>query len=70
MIRWGGEMGRVATVERGVKVAESGDNTAAILHRIDELLRLIRQTSNHGEIVIRVSGGRVKVTGGPEIEYK
>lgn len=46
------------------------DKTEGILHRVEELLREILETSNHGEITIRVVAGRIKVSGGPEIEFK
>lgn len=42
----------------------------AILRRIAEKLRDIERNGNHGEIVIRVVAGRVKISGGAEIEIR
>lgn len=49
---------------------ESETKIEAILRRIAEKLRDIERNGNHGEIVIRVVAGRVKISGGAEIEIR
>ena len=49
---------------------ESETKIEAILRRIAEKLRDIERNGNHGEIVVKVVAGRVKISGGAEIEIK
>lgn len=61
-------MGDQAAAEQGDPSPE--DKIEAILRWVAEKLADIRRHGNHGEIVIEVVAGRVKIRGGAEIEIK
>jgi hypothetical protein len=63
-------MGGIATVPQGVTLTNQVDKTEETLRRVELLLKDIQRNGNHGEISIRVIAGRVRITGGAEVEIK